>query len=117
MGRKSRQKGKRGEREACDLLRERFPNVRRSAMQARGGLEQPDLLCTPGWWVEVGVGRVNPRTKWEQAERDRAAAIDSYEELTMAPLALTKSDRGEWLVTVSWVVFEEILAEAEEAQK
>lgn len=99
MGRKSKQKGKRGEREACDVLRPLFPDVRRKAMQARGGHEGADLENTPGYHVEVGVGAVNPATKWEQAHRDALAEHGTLGEVT--PIALTRRDRGEWLVTMS----------------
>lgn len=109
MGRKSRMKGKRGEREAAEALRDLFPDVRRTAMQARGGGEQPDLANTPGWWIEVGVGNVNPRAKWEQAAKDTFQGCEEVDEDArrvsvwerQVPIAITKRDRGEWLVTMS----------------
>lgn len=107
VGRGSRRKGQRGEREACDVLRAIFPEVRRRAMQARGGSEGADLENTPGWHVEVGVGNVNPRAKWEQAKHD--AQDDGSLTVTYplpTPIALTRKDRGEWLVTMrasDWV--------------
>jgi len=94
VGKKSRDKGARGERQAADLLRPLFPNVRRRAMQARGGrVEGADLENTGGWHVEVGVGRVNPRTKWEQARHDSQGG-------EATPIALTKADLEPWLVTM-----------------
>ena len=103
MGKRSRDKGKRGEREACDLLRPLFPDVRRKAMQSRGGSEGADLENTPGWHVEVGVGRVNPREKYEQAVNDLSAEVVRANGRGdhKRPVALTRKDRGEWLVTMS----------------
>ena len=100
MGLKSRNKGKRGEREACELLRPLFPDVRRRAMQARGGGEGADLDNTPGCHVEVGIGNVNPRAKWEQAIADEHAAR-SRGDFAKEPIALTRRDNGTWLVTMS----------------
>ena len=110
MGRKSRQKGKRGEREACDVLRDTFPDVKRTAMQSRGGGEQPDLASTSTWWVEVGVGNVNPRAKWEQAKLDCYGNEPIGNQQT--PIALTKRDRGEWLVTLHVEDFKRLLKDA-----
>jgi hypothetical protein len=95
-----REKGKRGEREAAEILRRIFPKVRRRAMQSRGGHEGADLDNTPGLHVEVGFGNVNPRAKWEQAERDAFDAMRETETDVIA-VAMTKRNRGEWLVTLS----------------
>ena len=107
MAKKSRQKGVRGELEAAKLLKPVFPGVRRRGFQARGGHEGADLDGTPGWHVEVGVGAVNPATKWEQACSDQQqACVDSIVKTGEAcaddtPIALTRRDHGEWLVTIS----------------
>ena len=122
MGKASRDKGKRGEREACEVLRSLFPNVRRRAMQSRGGSEGADLENTPGWHVEVGVGRVNPREKWEQAERDACWEVaDGYACPSPSahdrPIALTRKDRGEWLVTMSVEDWCELVRDAKQGRE
>ena len=126
MGKASRDKGKRGEREACDVLRSLFPNVRRRAMQSRGGSEGADLDNTPGFHVEVGVGRVNPREKWEQADRDAFAGLPDEVDLDArcissfpreVPIALTRKDRGEWLVTMSAQDWCELVSAAKQGQE
>lgn len=103
MGLKSRNKGKRGELEACEVLRPLFPNVRRKAMQSRGGSEGADLENTPGLHVEVGIGNVNPRAKWEQAVADAGEVViplmHGFD--AQIPIALTRRDHGTWLVTMS----------------
>lgn len=115
MAKKSRDKGKRGEREACEVLRPIFPDVKRTAMQSRGGGEQPDLANTPGWWVEVGIGQANPATKWEQASADSrhdplCYAVGHTAECPLHdPIALTRRDRGAWLVTMSLADFRRLI--------
>lgn len=109
MGAMQRHKGKRGEREACDVLRRIFPSVRRRAMQSRGGHEGADLDNTPGLHVEVGLGlSVNPRSKWEQAFTD----WDSLS--TAIPVAMTKRTNGphhlrRWLVTIDVEAFKDLV--------
>ena len=94
MSRSQRDKGKRVEREAADLLRPLYPSVRRSANQAGGAL-QPDLEDTP-WWVEVSGGaHPSPHGKMVQALRDRGQAQDPR-----LPLVLTHRDRGDWLASL-----------------
>ena len=100
MGKASREKGKRGEREACDVLRPIFPEVRRRAMQARSGASDgADLENTGRYHVEVGVGKsISAHAKWSQAYEDSA--------LLHTSIALTRKDRGPWLVTMeagAWV--------------
>ena len=96
MSKSQRDKGKRIEREACELLRATYPGVRRSANQA-GGAVQPDLEGTP-YWIEVSGGaHPDIRGKHRQAERDKAECGD-----TRPILVLTHQDRGEWLATL-WI--------------
>lgn len=117
VGAKSRNKGKRGEREACEVMRPIWPNVRRRAMQARGGSEGADLDNTPGYHVEVGCGNVNPRAKWEQAQQDLGAIYEAGwpnpDVMGATPIALTRKDRGEWLVTMSAEHFRELAEKAD----
>lgn len=99
MGAMQRRKGARGELEACEMLRRIFPEVRRRAMQSRGGHEGADLDNTPGLHIEVGIGGVNPRAKWEQAWAD-SGGDDTWPGAPMA-VALTRRDHGQWLITIA----------------
>jgi hypothetical protein len=75
MSKASRDKGKRGERAAVKLLREVYPDARRSANQS-GGAVQPDVDGTP-YWVECKTGRsIGLWAALQQAIDDRAAAGD-----------------------------------------
>ena len=75
MSRSQRDKGKRGERYAVQLLQPVYPDARRSANQA-GGAVQPDVDGTP-FWVESKTGKsIGLWVALKQAQEDRAAAKD-----------------------------------------
>lgn len=89
----SRRKGKRGEREARDVVRRYlgFPQVFRSA-QAAGSLSA-DLGGTGALHVEVKrPARLGAEKYLLQAERDA--------EPGKVPVVLTRQDRGEWILMV-----------------
>lgn len=113
MGKSQRDKGKRIELAACEVLRPLWPDVRRRAMQSRGGNEGADLDGTPGYHVEVGGGKtVSAAAKWEQANEDMRAFEESVPpefRKDTVPIALTKRDRGPWLVTMSAEAFVELV--------
>lgn len=96
MGRSQRQKGKRGEQEACKLLRRLFPNVRtkRAGGESASVDRGRDLLGTPGVCFQVkSMSRPNPLRALAEAEK--AAKED---EMTVA---LThKTGEGEWVATL-----------------
>lgn len=67
-GKRSRDKGQRGEREAASLLAASFPGARRGCGQARNGSDAADVEGTP-WWVEVkSVARIAALRFLEQAD-------------------------------------------------
>ena len=78
MGKRSRDKGAAWERAVARLIRERTGlDCQRTAMQARGGSERPDIdgEAVRDWWVEVKVGaKPNPRAALRQALKDESAA-------------------------------------------
>jgi hypothetical protein len=101
VSRAQREKGKRGERQACEVLAE-LTGVEweRSASQSRrdGGKGRPDLVpcdpdARPGLHPEVKVGKAPPALPaLEQACEDaRGGAV---------PFALVRRDRGEWVLVV-----------------
>ena len=71
----SREKGKRGEREASQELKRIFPGVQfRRGQQYRGGDDSPDIVGMDG--VHLEVKRTEKFQLWkalDQAERDRGA--------------------------------------------
>lgn len=89
MGKKSRDKGKRGERELAELIRE-FGLEARRGVQFRGGEDSPDVVCE----IE-GV----------HIECKRAEALSIYEAMKQAetdaglkmPVVFHRRSRKPWL--------------------
>ncbi len=92
MGRASREKGKRGEREFARLLNEMGIDARRS-QQFSGAAGDADLVTSmPGvHWEVKRYARVAAIRFLEQAERD------SKKDLAVVAL---REDRGSWVVMV-----------------
>lgn len=68
MGKFSRDKGKRGEREYANLIKPFFPDARRGASQSRSGSDAPDVVAGANFWHECKIGkRTNPKAALEQA--------------------------------------------------
>jgi hypothetical protein len=98
MGAAQREKGKRGERQAAEKLRELYPAAQRTIAQSRGA-EDCDVSGLP-WWVEVKIGKAPPvLAAMRQALRDTDGR---------PPLVMTHQDRGEWLVTMRFDDFKRI---------
>lgn len=91
MGRSSREKGKRGEREVVTALRMVGYDARRG-FQSRAGTDECDVEGTE-YWIECKRGRrVNLRGAWKQA----AADTDGR-----PPVVVWRDDRAEWMVLLS----------------
>lgn len=93
MGKASRDKGKRGEREARNRIAElwKCPDCRRSA-QVDGGLTA-DLVGGPsGLHLEVKrLAKIAVERHLEQAERDTDTDL---------PVVLMRADEGHWMLLV-----------------
>lgn len=77
MGKKSRDKGKRGEREVAAILRERGYDAHRG-QQYHGGKDSPDVVGLPGVHIEVKFVQVfHLWDALEQAEADSAGSGDT----------------------------------------
>ena len=93
IGRASKEKGKRGEREAAELFRKHGYDVRRS-IEYNGREGAADLVGAPGLHIEVKrVERLNVETAVKQMERDA-------EEGSIKTL-FHRRNGGEWLVTMT----------------
>lgn len=97
-GLRSRNKGKRGEREACEAIAEAIPGLERQFAQSRCGADAPDIDGPNNpYWIEVKAQRSpNPASAWEQAKE----CVDDAD-VDRIPMALTKGDRRPWLVTIT----------------
>jgi hypothetical protein len=90
MGKSQRDKGKRGERECVNWIKEIYPDARRSANQS-GGAAQPDVDGTP-YWVECKSGKsIGLWAALKQAMEDRKLAKDPRP--CMLYLARTNGER------------------------
>jgi hypothetical protein len=94
MGKREREKGRRGEQELARIFRSRLPRLAeriKRGWQTRLGSDDPDVNGLP-WWVECKVGKApNILAALRQADK----ASDGR-----PSVACTKKDYGEWLVTL-----------------
>ena len=89
----SRNKGKRGELEFAQFLRDHgYENARRG-QQFRGGQDSPDVVGVDGVHFEVKRTERTDLYAWmEQAKRD--AGVD-------LPVVIHRKNRGEWLAIMT----------------
>jgi hypothetical protein len=105
-GKRSRDKGKRGELEACEALKDVWPGLVRVYGQARMNSSSPDIDA-PGCPVFIEVKRqesINVHKAMEQAMDalkewlTKNAQPATFE--VRPPIIVHKRNRGEWLVTM-----------------
>lgn len=98
MGRSSRRKGNRGEREAAkELTRITGRPWRRGLRQVRGGgQEDPDIHCseTPALHAEVKRRKV---VQWDATMRQAVRDANGTDRL---PFVVARKDQGRWMVMV-----------------
>jgi hypothetical protein len=102
-GARSRDKGKRGELEACALLRRWFPNVERNLTETREG-QGIDLTDTAPFGVQVKrYAKVTPGVvlaAWSEA----VTGVDNFTGPEVKyPVVLHRSDRQPWQLTIEKV--------------
>lgn len=103
MGKKSRDKGKRGERLLASFLRDEGYECRRGVQYA-GGPDSPDVIGLPGIHIECKyVNRLNIHDALKQSIRD--AKEDEI------PVVFFKRDREDWRVTMQATDFMKIFRE------
>lgn len=103
MGRASREKGKRGEREWANYLRQRGIDARRGRQYA-GHPDAPDVVGIDGWFCEVKRRERLAVEKWvEQAEADAGPEDRVY--------VAHRRNGKPWLVTLRACDFVELLRE------
>lgn len=112
MGKASREKGKRGEREFCELLREHGFEARRG-VQFAGGPDSPDVVTDLPCHVEVKRTENFSPAYLLQAERDAHPA--------MQPAVFWKRNNAPWRAFVDanhyLRLWKELLALREEAAR
>ena len=89
MGKKSRTKGARWEREVAIMLRDAMPGAEvKRGWQSRSGSDAPDVDC-PCWWIECKVGK-RPNLFGALHQAEEAAEGDRQKR---APVVVAKRDR------------------------
>lgn len=97
MSKLSRDKGKAGEREVCEILRPLFPNARRRLGQERAAADNGrDLDGTQPFCIQVKRHRTVPESvrKGALVEAWSASGPDYCH-----PVVIWREDRGRWRVT------------------
>ena len=89
MGKHSRMKGARGEREVAELLRPLFPQAKRGVGQTQAGNTCADVEGTD-FWLEV------KRTEREAPRKALRQAIEATD--GRPPVVFTRPNNGEWMV-------------------
>lgn len=105
-GKRSRDKGKRGEREVAALFAAATPGdgVARGLGQARAGAEAPDVTSS-AFWIEV------KRQKKPNIRAALAQAVADCGPRPLWPVAVTRDDRGSWRVTLELTDFLDLVGE------
>lgn len=100
----SNRKGKVGERELAQYLREHGFSEARRGQQFHGGADSPDVVGLKGFHIEVKrVERLNLYEAMEQSIRDSAP--------DETPLVMHRRDRDYWKVTLRLEDFMKLIKE------
>lgn len=98
-GKRSRDKGARGEREAAAFLSQWFPKAARGVSQTRGGIDGPDVEGIYGLWVEVKRLAAPQSSAWLlKAHSDLAISASKFPRPNTVPIVLQRGDRGAFSV-------------------
>lgn len=104
-GKRSREKGKRGERKVAAIIRERIGLQARRGVQYSGSPDSPDVVGLPGYHLEVkNVNRLDLHKALNQSQND--AADDEI------PVVVHHRDREPWYITIPFEDFLDLYAEA-----
>ena len=97
MGKMSREKGKRGEREVAQILREHGFEGRRG-VQYHGGPDSPDVTGLPGFHLEVK--RVEALRLWDSYSQAVDDAADGE-----IPAVVHRSNDKPWIIIMGFEDF------------
>lgn len=93
MGKLSRDKGKRGERELAKILREHGYDAHRG-VQYHGGPQSPDVVGLPGFHIEVK--RTNRLALYDALSQSQGDSGDGE-----VPIVAHRPDGKEWVVIMT----------------
>ena len=102
----ARRKGHQWERDVVRLFAAVFGSVVRRGLQYRDGVDAPDVMGVPGWWIECKKGRrPNPLGALRQA-------IQAAGQSKLRPVAICREDGREPTATLLLADFILLLREA-----
>lgn len=105
QGKRSRDKGKRGEREVAKIFQEAGFHARRSVQYNGRPGTAADVVGIPGLHIEVKlVEKESIRAWYRQAQRDAHASPENE-----MPVIVHRKSREPWLVTLSLANFIKII--------
>lgn len=105
LGKRSRDKGKRGEREVAKIFQESGFHARRSVQYNGRPGTTADVVGVPGLHLEVKLVEKERIREWyRQAKRDATASPDKE-----TPVVVHRKSREPWLVTMSLEDFIKII--------
>lgn len=111
MGRMSREKGKRGEREVAEILRNHGYAARRG-QQFHGGADSPDVVGLPGFHIEVKyTQRFDLYGALKQAETD-SSGMDDVPLVVHRKAAENGQKKPDWVAVLKLEDFLKILEDA-----
>lgn len=105
MGRRSKQKGKRGEREVANILKRYGYEARRTAQYCGSTGDASDVIGLEGYHIEVkNVERLN---LWKAIEQSRHDAMEAGKK--EVPVVVFKKSRTSWQICIEFEEFLKIL--------
>lgn len=105
MGRKSKAKGKRGEREVANILKAYGYDARRTAQYCGSTGDASDVIGLDGYHIEVkNVERLN---LWKAIEQSRHDAMEAGK--NEVPVVVFKRSREPWQICLQFEEFLKIL--------
>ena len=105
----SREKGKRGEREVANILKEHGWDAHRG-VQYKGGPDSPDVVGLPHVHIEVKRCERTDIPKWyEQSFRDAGEGE--------IPIVVHKKNREPWMVTMTFEDWMKMFAASDYARE
>lgn len=105
LGRRSKMKGKRGEREVANILKSHGYNARRTAQYCGSTGDASDVVGLEGFHIEVkNVERLN---LWKAIEQSKHDALEAGKNET--PVVIFKRSREPWQICLQFEEFLKIL--------
>ena len=113
-GKLAKRKGQEGERQVAAAMMHLFPGAKRTIQSRGGGAEVPDIGGIPPFHVEVKWWKrdVNPRKALAQARGDVKRG-----ESDKIPIAVTRGNNRDFVVTLTLADFIRMLALYGDAEK